>query len=265
MNRIFFVIFLLILMVKPIVSLAAQNLTDEKGMKIGYWIHYDKDEKTKLEEGNYVDNRKDGLWKAYFPDGKTKHEITYIKGAAKGNAKMYYSNGNIREEGTWNETCWTGDYRYYHPNGNAAYEWHYNQHGKREGEQKYYHENGNVKYNGNWENGHVKTNVKVYDSSGTFVQNRVYKNGAFSESVKVKPADSVFASPTINSDAIHSTFTGTGYHTLYRLDMQIDEKGNYENGKLIKGEKHIYDEQGILRQIRVYEKGVMVKVNPVTR
>ena len=265
MNRVFSTIFLFSILVQYVVSQTSQNMTDEKGLKTGYWIHYDKDGKTILEDGNYVENQKDGIWKAYFSDGKTKHEITYLKGVAKGYAKMYYSDGNIREEGTWNETCWTGDYRYYYPNGQMAYEWHYNQQGKREGEQKYYHENGNVKYNGSWENGHVKTNVQVFDSSGKFVQNRVYKNGTFSEIVEVAPVDSVPANPVVNKEAMRSTFTGTGYHTVYRLDMQIDEKGYYENGKLIKGEKYIYDEQGALRQIRIFEKGEMVKVNPVTR
>ena len=265
MNRIFFIIFLLSIMFGPVVSQTAQSMSNEKDTKAGYKVHYDKDGKTKLEEGNYIDNQKDGLWKSYFSDGKIKHEITYIKGAAKGYAKMYYSNGNIREEGTWNESCWTGDYRYYYPNGQIAYEWRYNQHGKREGEQKYYYENGNIKYNGNWENGHVKTSVEVYDSLGTFVQSRVYENGTFAESVKTKPADPELTSPPINNNTSHLLFNGTGEHTIYRLDMQIDEKGYYEKGKLIKGEKYIYDEQGKLRQIRIYEKGEMVKVNPVTQ
>jgi len=64
------------------ISQSAGNQVDSKGLKTGYWIHYSTDGKTKLEEGNYVEDKKDGIWKAYFPDGIIKHEITYIKGAA---------------------------------------------------------------------------------------------------------------------------------------------------------------------------------------
>lgn len=234
----------------------AENKVDSRGYKTGYWIHNSPDGKVKLEEGNYVDDKKDGVWKAYFPDGKIKHEITYIKGAAKGYAKMYYADGTLREEGTWNEICWVGDYRYYYPNGQAAYVWKYNRQGKREGEQRYYWENGKPKYRGEWENGKVKTNVEVYDSTGTMIQNRIYKDGAFTESLETN-------SSFLNSDKTYSTFTGTGWNTMYRLDMQIDQKGYFEEGKLIKGESYEYDDNGKLRQIKVYEKGKVVKVNPV--
>jgi antitoxin component YwqK of YwqJK toxin-antitoxin module len=30
-----------------------------------------------LEEGNYVDNKKEGLWKTYHPDGKLKDSLVY--------------------------------------------------------------------------------------------------------------------------------------------------------------------------------------------
>ena len=31
----------------------------------------------KLEEGNYVDNKKEGLWKIYFPSGRLKDSAVY--------------------------------------------------------------------------------------------------------------------------------------------------------------------------------------------
>jgi len=232
----------------------AQNQVDAKGLKTGYWIHYSNDGKTKIEEGNYIENKKDGLWKVYFPNGKVKHEITYVKGSAKGYAKIYYADGTLQEEGIWNEIYWTGQYRYYYPNGQAAYIWNYNNQGKRDGEQKYFFENGKLKYRGNWENGKVKTNVEVYDSTGRFIQNRIYKDGAFSESIDTS---SLYKESTVSS------FTGTGYHTVYRLDMQIDKKGYFESGKLIRGELYEYDKDGKLLQIKVYDNGKIIKINQV--
>ena len=237
----------------------ALNQVDDKGLKIGYWINYSKDGKTKLDEGNYIADKKDGIWKAYFADGKIKHEITYTNGAAKGYAKMYYEDGKLREEGTWNEKHWTGDYRYYFPNGQVAYMWNYNNQGKREGEQKYFHENGNIKYKGGWENGQVKTSVEIYDESGKLVQNRVYENGKFTESVSSTPQTTPSQTPKT-----YSTFTGTGYNTVYRLDGKVEKKGYFEKGILINGEFNEYDENGNLTQIKVYEKGQVVKIKPVS-
>ena len=260
MNRFYYILILCIVGYNiSVFSQNAINQLDDKGKKTGYWINYSKDGKSKLEEGNYKDDKKDGIWKGFFPNGKIKHEITYTNGLAKGYAKMFYEDGKPREEGTWNETCWIGDYRYYFPNGQVAYVWNYNNQGKREGEQKYFYENGNLKYKGGWENGKVKTNVEVYDESGKFVQNRIYENGKFAESVTTpQNIDN-------QSNKSYSTFTGTGYHTVYRLDMQVAEKGYFENGKLIKGEKFEYDENGALIVTKVYEKGQLVKVNPVNK
>ncbi|MDR2927522.1 MAG: hypothetical protein LBV41_04890 [Cytophagaceae bacterium] len=238
----------------------AVNQTDKQGQKTGAWIHFAKDGKTKEEEGSYLNNKKTGVWKGYFADGKLKHEITYVDGVARGHAKMYYADGTLREEGNWNESCWVGDYNYYFSNGQRAYEWHYNNSGKREGEQKYYYENGNIKYRGQWANGQVKTGVEVYDSSGKLVQNRVYKNGGYAETLEGD--DLPKKQPSYKS---YSEFQGTGYHTVYRLDLQVDEKGYYEDGKLINGEKYIYDEDGKARQVRIYENGKVVKVNSVTQ
>jgi len=260
MNRIINILFIFVFCIN--VNLFSQNpvnQTDSKGLKTGYWIHYSSDEKTKLEEGTYVDDKKDGAWKAYFPDGKIKHEITYNKGKAIGYVKMYYANGTLREEGTWKETCWVGNYRYYYPNGQAAYVWHYNNQGKREGEQKYFYENGNLKFKGVWDNGKVKTNVEVYDSEGLMVQNRIYENGTFAETVKI---ETPVKDSTKNTEKPHSSFTGTGYNTIYRLDMQIDQKGYFEKGKLIKGESYVYDENGVLIETKIFEKGEIVKVKP---
>ena len=80
----------------------------------------------------------------------------------------------------------------------------------------------------------------------------MYKDGFFSENIE-----------TPKTEKNYSTFKGTGWHTLYRLDMQIDKKGYFETGKLIKGESYEYDENDNLLQIKVYENGKIIKVNSV--
>jgi antitoxin component YwqK of YwqJK toxin-antitoxin module len=93
----------------------------------------------------------------------------------------------------------------------------------------------------------------VYDSTGTLIQKRIYKDGIFSENIETQS----------NPEKTTSFFTGTGYHTVYRLDMQIDKKGYFEEGILIKGEAYIYKENGKLTQIKTYEKGKITKINNI--
>lgn len=240
------------------------NQTDEQGRKTGFWIHRSEETQAKLEEGAYVNGQKHGTWKAYYPDGTLKHQITFENGIAKGKASFYYPDGTLWEEGVWNEYCWTGEYRLYYPNGQAAYEWTYNQQGHREGEQKYYFENGAVKYKGDWTNGQITGNVEVYDSTGLLVQTRVYNKEGVFETAK-KP-DSILPQNTESQPGkSFSPFHGTGYHTLYRLNGKVEQKGYFREGNLVNGEAYVYDDEGTLRQIRVYENGKLIKIKPVTQ
>lgn len=235
-----------------------QNQTDERGRKTGFWIHMLDDGKTKTEEGPYKNGIKDGIWKAYYPDGKLKHQINFVDGIAKGKATFYYSDGTLWEEGIWNEYCWIGEYRLYYPNGQAAYEWTYNRQGRREGVQKYFYENGSPKYYGEWNNGNITGNVQVFDSTGVLVQTRSYKDGVF-ETAK-KPDVILQQNQDLPTDKTFSPFIGTGDHTIYRINGKIDKKGYFREGKLHNGEAYIYDSDDILRQIRVFENGKLIKV-----
>ena len=84
------------------------NRTDAQGQRQGYWIikgsmlsdaTYKPEEK--VEEGNYKNNRKDGLWKKYWPGGKLRNEINYALGKPTGEYKLFYENGKLEEHGFW--------------------------------------------------------------------------------------------------------------------------------------------------------------------
>ena len=87
-------------------GLFAQNETNAEGRRVGYWKVTAADDPKAgyspdalVEEGKYEVGRKVGVWKAYFPSGKIKSEITYITGRPKGPYTTYYENGQIRREG----------------------------------------------------------------------------------------------------------------------------------------------------------------------
>ncbi|MFT6244924.1 MAG: antitoxin component YwqK of YwqJK toxin-antitoxin module [Crocinitomicaceae bacterium] len=78
-------------------------------MKQGRWVYYGKDrpesgypENGKMEEGPYVNNRKEGLWIRYYNDGVTpKLKGEYHNNRPHGLYTKYFKNGNIKEQGTF--------------------------------------------------------------------------------------------------------------------------------------------------------------------
>ena len=92
------------------------NRLDDFERRQGYWIIYGKDKQNttcykpeqKIEEGSYVNNKKNGVWKEYFCNGNFKNTLTFANGRPDGYAKMFYENGNLKEEGTWKINKWVG-------------------------------------------------------------------------------------------------------------------------------------------------------------
>jgi antitoxin component YwqK of YwqJK toxin-antitoxin module len=235
------------------------NQLNTQGLPTGYWIYNDTKTNSKLEEGNYSDGVKEGVWKAWYANGNLKHEITFEKGIAKGAAKFYYNDGSIREVGNWQEYRWVGNYRYYHPGGKPAYEWFYNDQGRRQGEQRYYYTDGTIKYRGSWTNGSITGQVEVYDSSGKLTLLRNYNSeGEFEKLVTDSKAIEEFN--RIKDQPRPSPFQGTGNHTAYRSNGQIYQKGYYLNGLLHNGQEYVYDQNDELRQVRVFENGKLLRL-----
>lgn len=76
----------------PKVTLKSQlNAIDANGKRQGKWIIYGKmsgnaayGPTDKVEEGNYVDDKKEGVWKEYNPDETLKREVYYKDGKEVG-------------------------------------------------------------------------------------------------------------------------------------------------------------------------------------
>ena len=102
-------------MIKPLVfllfslslicfSINGQNLKDKQGKRTGKWIIYkSKSSKDlKIEEGVFVNGRKEGQWINYFEDGKaTKLKGSYSNNRPDGEFIRYYKNGKIKEKGSY--------------------------------------------------------------------------------------------------------------------------------------------------------------------
>jgi antitoxin component YwqK of YwqJK toxin-antitoxin module len=93
------------------------NCIDNQGVRQGLWKNLDSRGKYILDEGMYVDGRKDGVWYDYYPNGKVKFSVTFRNGVPEGKVTSYYATGQMSEQGNWIGGSWIGEYTIYYVNG----------------------------------------------------------------------------------------------------------------------------------------------------
>jgi len=260
------------------------NRVDANGKKQGHWIYYGKDRpesgvplEGKVMEGNYIDDRKEGVWIRYNLDGVTPK----LKGEYKNDRPTgsYSSGGNSKrkkyenaEKGTFVNNQYRDSLIRFHSNGQVEYRAFYNQLGKEEGVVQYYYSNGQLEFRYNalngtptgtatryYENGDQKEIIE-YDTEGQV------KKSTFFE-MKHPPVSTIGATnetkmpPLIDPKHVDTNgidFKPNGTNKIYNLDKEIWLEGTFKNGQLWKGKEYVYDRDGILLNIRLYENGVYV-------
>ncbi|CAN5198682.1 hypothetical protein BH09BAC5_BH09BAC5_20770 [soil metagenome] len=256
---------------------------DAAGKRQGYWILYGRDKKdpayaadAKWQEGRYKDSQKMGVWIEYFPTGKTKSELTFVNNRPNGHAIMYNDNGKKAEEGTWVGSRWVGDYKLFYDDGTPRQSFNYSQLGQRDGTQNYYHPNGKVAITVDMKGGKEQGWKKEYDENGNLIRETFFADGNIDpaktkiydtpkpvlapEEKEPKQEAKVVSDP--NFKANKGTFNGEGDWILYK-NGQITMKGTFHAKKLVNGEERIYDNNGLLRQIKLYKEGKYVGDGPL--
>ncbi len=73
-------------------------------------------------EGGMKDNKREGEWKAYFPDGRVQSIGTFVNGLRTGQATVWQENGNLLQEGSYKDGRHVGKWKYYDELGNLLKE-----------------------------------------------------------------------------------------------------------------------------------------------
>ena len=244
------------------------NIRDASNQKQGWWKVLNNDGKYKgydsnqlVEEGEYLNNKKTGVWTKYYPNGNKKHELTFANNIANGYAKIYYRSGQLQEEGIWKLNKWQGQYKYYYENGSMKYDWDYNASGKREGQQKYFHENGVLQYLGDWKGGKEAGELVEYYEDGSIKAKRYFDGGnviaektvnlvsgkEFDDNVKK------YSGKPVPKQVARGQFVD-GYNKLMNPDGTVSKEGTFKDKRLIDGKVYVY-ENGQVVQTIVYEDG----------
>jgi antitoxin component YwqK of YwqJK toxin-antitoxin module len=230
-----------------------------------------------VSEGYYVQNKREGIWKKYYPNGNTRSEITYRNNLPRGPYKVYYPNGKLEEEGTWEGNKNTGLFRRYHENGSLAQEFTFTAAGKRDGVQRYFYENGRVQLQVEVQDGIAHGLYQAFSKDGELVEDKRITNGKIDSTLTVPASltDEELAKMSIpdvpeiekvqaskEPQNVHP-FEQSGYNTLYNQNKQITQVGEFREGRLWNGKWHRYDVQGKLKKIEVYQEGRFVGYAPM--
>ncbi len=254
------------------------NQIDAKGQRQGYWIikgnmidDHDYKPESKVEEGNYVDSRKDGLWRRYWPNGKLRSEVTFDSGKPMGEYKLFYENGKLEEHSNWINSKNIGEFKRYYTNGNQQQHFLFADNGKRNGTQKYFHENGKLAMEVNIENGFEAGLMRRYNPDGTLAEERTFDNGNVKQGsskkykeVVPKPAVKDDYDASIGVEATKPTtdkankalgFKPNGFNTLYDRNGALTQTGEFVEGRLYDGKWYRYNSDGLLIRVEIYKGG----------
>ncbi|MFT5665947.1 MAG: antitoxin component YwqK of YwqJK toxin-antitoxin module [Vicingaceae bacterium] len=230
-----------------------------------------------VEEGNYINSRKEDIWKKYFPSTMLKSEITYKGSRPFGKYILYYENGNVEEASTWERTKNTGGFKRYHENGKLAQDFTFTEGGKRSGKQVYYHSNGELRLEGTWNEGLATGEQKAYYENGDVMSVKKFSADGLldptsfesyaSKGQVEKPAEGKEVNVTAAEEekANQGGFDGNGYKKLFNQNKQIAKDGEFQNYRLISGKNYLYDENGILETIMIFKDGKYVGNGVITK
>lgn len=104
----------------------------------GFEVHYWSDS-TKESEGEYVYNKKDGIWLYYYRDGITlKLKETWANGDLDGPYESYYPDGSLKLTGYYEMNRTRTLHTRYYQSGCIEYKAFYDEYGRENGVVTYY-------------------------------------------------------------------------------------------------------------------------------
>lgn len=207
----------------------AKGITDRQNRKQGYWQEFYPDGSLKAE-GEYVDNLKTKIWKFYYPNGKLEQIGSYVNDKPTGRWKWFYENGALFREEEYRNGAEDGFSIEFTLSGDTLSYGEYVD-GEREG--KWRIQSGEITMRGNYQAGQ-KSGIWEY----------IYPNGKLRFS-----GNYVQGFPD-------------GKHTYYFENGKIQQEGRYKMGKK-EGDWRKYDEDGLLILTVTYKDGIEIKYEGV--
>jgi antitoxin component YwqK of YwqJK toxin-antitoxin module len=185
--------------------------------------------------GSYINDKREGLWKIYFIDHKTKKKFHSID--------ANYKNGG-----------WEGLVTFYYPDGNKASTLNYTNN-KGEGQSTVFYPNGSIERKLNYTNGDAQGPCKTYYPSG-----KLKSTFNYCDNMPCGLATGYFETGEKKYEESYANGHLQDTLTKWYKSGAIEEVVVYNKGELT-GIYQYYYESGQLWVERVYKDGLMLEIN----
>jgi len=145
-------------------------------VKHGHFIYYYENGK-KSSEGNYVDDKSEGIWSVWYDNGQKKSEGAYNDNSAEGIWQYWYETGEKKSEGKCLNDRKAGVWSYWYESGELESTETYTRVGSFTYEA--YHENGVMRCKGNIVNDQLEGLWTYWNSEG-----RIFLKGDFDDGLR---------------------------------------------------------------------------------
>lgn len=130
---------------------------------------------TIIEQGNYLDGKREGIWSEFHPNGLLKSATSYVNGVKEGLYVELNQNGQMTKRFFYHNNVRHGQYKEF--NYSTLKEERTYKLGKLEGAVKIYYDTGKIMEEGTYVNGLRDGVSKWYDQNGNVTITYEYKNG----------------------------------------------------------------------------------------
>jgi len=131
----------------------------------------------KMAVGNYLDEKKDSLWKFYSETADTvAGEEFYREGRKEGVSRTFYAGKGVSELITWKNGIQDGRWEAYYTSGKLKLQGFFTA-GQKAGPFKTFYETGGVMMSGQYSEGRQAGTWDYFDEKGRITKKESYQNG----------------------------------------------------------------------------------------
>jgi len=190
--------------------------------------------------------RKKGLHKSYYKNGKLKQEGVYINKKKDGLWKYYHKNGQLDRIGYHKNGKDEGLWTFYYKSGELELQREF-KNDKADGLTKFYYKSGVIKEITTYKNGKCTGPYKFFDKSGQLLREGELKNGKYDGLNKI-----YYESGELKGEGIFKNDKKNGFANTYYKSGQLEREGEFKNDKLHGNGKKYYPNGQIKQEYEYY-------------
>ncbi|MEM5566568.1 tetratricopeptide repeat protein [Psychroserpens sp. AS72] len=225
---------------------SAEGLYDIKGGKVGKWKFFDQNG-AMTDEGDYNEDKPQGVEKTYFPTGEIQSITTYDTEGNKDYYQYFHVNGKLKTQGWSVDGSKHGEWHYYYKDGTIEAINFYHK-GDVHGTQYYYNVDGTIDNQIDYEYA-LLISERRYNNKG-----EVYNTYTYQQPTKRYKIESTYQNGDKKSETTYTNGQKHGPYNYYNFYGKLTVDGNYHNNEM-SGDWKWYYKDGEIKNEDTYVNG----------